>query len=84
MSPSRGEPLPVVGPRHEGGRAEREGWTRRFVTSGPRLDEAVDLYRSMGLEVRLEPAGPPAHGEVCRACEPALRQSHVIYTRRPS
>ena len=34
---------------------KREGWMRQFTTDEPRLSEAVELYRSLGYEVHLEP-----------------------------
>lgn len=59
-------------------------WVRRFVASPPRLQEAVELYRSLGFEVRLEPATtsdlPPGCGE-CGAAQALFR---VVYTRLES
>ena len=34
---------------------EQEGWLRRFTASEPRLGEAVQTYRELGLEVLLIP-----------------------------
>jgi hypothetical protein len=66
----------------------REGWTRRFVASEPRLSEAVELYRSMGNEVHLEPL-PLVNGESsdeesqeCRTCFKGFEDQYkTIYTR---
>jgi hypothetical protein len=66
----------------------REGWTRRFVASEPRLSEAVELYRSMGYEVYLEPlpvvdctSADEESGE-CRACFKGFEDRYkTIYTR---
>jgi hypothetical protein len=59
-----------------------EGWTRQFVAAEPRLSEAVELYRSLGLEVRLEPIGPESLEGDCSACmEASPDQFKVIYTR---
>lgn len=74
---AQGEPI---------GRQERipleEGWTKQFVAAEPRLSEAVELYRSLGLEVRLEPLSPAEEGEECRSCLEANRERFkVIYTR---
>ncbi|MBZ0263982.1 hypothetical protein K8I28_04870 [bacterium] len=33
---------------------QQQGWTKRFTTFGQRLKEAVDLFRELGFEVRLE------------------------------
>ncbi len=58
-----------------------DGWTKQFVAAEPRLSEAVELYRSLGLEVRLEPLPPAEEGE-CRSClEANLERFKVIYTR---
>ena len=59
--------------------AEHAGWTRRFTASEPRLSEMADLYRSLGLEVRLGEATPEP-GQDCLACgdDPSVR---TIYTR---
>lgn len=62
-------------------------WTRRSLAGGPRLDELVAIYQSLGLEVRLEPVTSETTFESeeekreCGAClgsDPSLR---VIYTR---
>jgi hypothetical protein len=34
---------------------EGEGWTKQFAASEPRLSEAVDVYRELGLEVHVAP-----------------------------
>jgi hypothetical protein len=43
---------------------EKEGWTRRFTASEPRLSEAVENYRNLGMEVLLVPVL-----ELCKAEE---------------
>lgn len=58
-----------------------DGWTRRFVAAPPRLQEAVELYRELGLEVRLERPGPEDLAEVCEGCLAAAALFRVIYTR---
>jgi hypothetical protein len=66
----------------------REGWTRRFVANKPRLSEVVELYRSMGHEVYLEPiplvnsdTADEETGE-CRICfKGSEDQYKIIYTR---
>lgn len=45
-----------------------QGWIRRFVAVEPRLSEAVELYKSLGYEVRLEPATIDNVGEECKRC----------------
>lgn len=49
------------------GRPKKEnlkGWTKQFTTDEPRLSEAVELYKSLGYEVRLEPASFDETSEV--------------------
>jgi len=45
---------------------EKDGWERKTTTDEPRLSEFVELYESLGFEVRLEPFQP--NGEECSAC----------------
>lgn len=66
----------------------KEGWTKRFVTNEPRLSEAVELYRSMGYEVDLEPLpvvdcdSSDEESRECRACFKGFEgQYKIIYTR---
>jgi len=47
---------------------KRQGWIRRFVADEPRLSEAVELYKSLGYEVRLEPAVFDEMSEECKKC----------------
>lgn len=47
---------------------KRQGWIRRFVADEPRLSEAVELYKSIGYEVRLEPAVFDRTSEECKKC----------------
>lgn len=60
----------------------REGWVRRFVGSPPQLEEQLELYRSLGQEVRVEPVLPDELDEACGDCRLALTVFRVIYTRR--
>jgi hypothetical protein len=76
-------PLPLLqGPVPSG--PETEGWTRRFVAAGERLNEAIRLYEHLGFQVRLETPGPLDLREECSECRLAQAQFRVIYTRRPS
>lgn len=69
--------------RHEAA-LEREGWTRRFTAIGSRLREAVELYRGLGFEIRLEPADSSfdevADPSVCAQCL-VTTLAQTIYTR---
>ena len=66
----------------------KQGWTRRFIASEPRLSEAVELYGSMGHEVHLEPLpivdrdSASEESEECRACFKGFEDQYkIIYTR---
>jgi hypothetical protein len=63
-------------------RPEDEGWTRRFVGGPPRLAEQLELYRSLGMEVRTEAVPPEELAEACRGCALALQLFRIVYTRR--
>jgi hypothetical protein len=61
-------------------------WTRRFTAIGPRLREAVDLYRTLGYELRLDPADAGGAGlsdEACAQCL-VMALARTIYTRPPA
>lgn len=60
----------------------REGWTRRFIGGPPRLQEMVELYKSLGYEVWLEPQAPEEFRDECEDCTLALRFFRVVYTRK--
>jgi hypothetical protein len=67
----------------------REGWTKRFVADEPRLNEAVELYRSTGYEVHLEPlprvdrnSSDEESGE-CRMCFQGFEDQYKIIFTRP-
>lgn len=62
----------------------RDGWTRRFTAVGPRLNEAIDLYRGLGFEICLEPAEPGAETVAERSsCDQCfvMTLARTIYTR---
>ena len=64
-----------------------EDWKRRMVASEPRLSEIVEMYESLGYEVKLVPLDPSDPGwdeEECTACleDPAeAERTRVVYTR---
>lgn len=81
----------VPNARATGGRPaaiEAEGWIRRFTAMGPRLSEAIELYRALGYELRLESAevgeadGARPQDESCAQCV-VMTLARTIYTRRP-
>lgn len=60
-----------------------EGWERRFMTSVTRLTEYVELYASLGYEVRSEPVRSDEVDPDCNDCRLILYQQIVtIYTRK--
>jgi hypothetical protein len=59
----------------------RAGWVRRFVVSGPRLDEMVALYLSLGLEVTLEVLNSCDVDDDCTDCLTGGPEPRIIYTR---
>jgi hypothetical protein len=60
------------------------GWERRFLAEPDRVEEAVKIYQSLGLEIRAEPLGPADFGPDCQDCASDVCKSYVlIYTRKP-
>lgn len=47
---------------------ERQGWIRQFIADEPRLSEAVELYKSLGYEVRLQPITREEMNDECKKC----------------
>lgn len=58
-----------------------EGWARKFVGGPPRLNEMVELYKSLGYEVWLEPQELSEFADECEDCMLALVFFRVVYTR---
>ena len=64
---------------------EKEGWQMQFTTDEPRLSEAVELYESLGNEVRLEPACSELPLPECSTCyELFCDRYRTIFIRRSS
>ena len=62
----------------------RNGWVKRTTIGEPRLSECVELYKSLGFEVRLEPIILNELDEECRKCyelEGDIGTLKTIYTR---
>ena len=72
-------------PKNKGrdAKLERQGWIRRFVADEPRLSEAVELYKSIGYEVKLKPAVFDQISEECGKCllHKDCDKYKTIYTR---
>jgi hypothetical protein len=61
-----------------------DGWERRFMTDGARAQEVVELYASLGYEVRAEPVRREDVADDCEDCQLVmLLKFATIYTRRP-
>ena len=61
-----------------------QGWIRRFTIEVERADEYVELYKSLGEEVRLEPATPDLMAaEECTICLLTACDKYVIIYTRP-
>jgi hypothetical protein len=62
---------------------EAQGWARQFTIEVERADEYVELYKSMGNEVRVEPVRPALlAAEECATCMLADSDRYrIIYTR---
>jgi hypothetical protein len=62
---------------------EAEGWQRRFMADGQRLKEYVELYESLGYDVRTEIIQPEEIGPECTDCRLVVcRQYVTLYTRK--
>ena len=62
----------------------KNGWVRRTTIGEPRLSECVELYKSLGFEVLLEPVILTELDEECRKCyelEGDIGTLKTIYTR---
>jgi hypothetical protein len=74
--------LPVLAlPADREAELARDGWVRRFVASGPRLDEMVALYLSLRLDVRLELLSRRDVDDDCADCLTGGPEPRIIYTR---
>ncbi len=64
---------------------EAAGWQRRYLADAERAREAVELYSSLGYEVRAEQLEPEDFGPQCGECSLTVCRSYVlIYTRKHS
>ncbi len=63
-------------------RLAREGWKKKFTCDADRVDEFVEMYESIGFEVRVEPVSPDDPDLTCQACFGGNREGYkTIYTR---
>ena len=72
----------VTKPSPTAAQLEAQGYERRAVASGERLEEQADRYRELGFEVVLlqAPRDPESGCDECFG----LSRSFVIYTRKPA
>jgi hypothetical protein len=62
-----------------------EGWTARYLADERQVQDAQELYGSLGFEVLVEAVPPEALGPRCSACSDVVCTSYrMIYTRRVS
>ncbi|MDH5482258.1 MAG: hypothetical protein OEY22_05205 [Candidatus Bathyarchaeota archaeon] len=47
---------------------EKQGWKKRFAADEPDLREAVELYKSLGYEVKFEPVVFDEKSGECKKC----------------
>jgi len=60
-----------------------QGWERRFVSYGQRMQEAIDLYQELDFEVHLEPLRQEELLEACGDCQAlAILELKTLYTRK--
>jgi hypothetical protein len=62
---------------------EKKGWVKQTTIGEPRLSEIVELYRSLGYEVRLESLKLDELDEECRRCyESEVDEVKTVYVRK--
>lgn len=71
----------IVGGEDRDGALAGDGWTRRSIAALARLDELVELYRSLGFEIRVEPLDLVDLEQGCAGCAPDLVDCRAVYTR---
>ncbi len=60
-------------------------WEKRNIIDEPRLSELVELYESLGFEVKVTDFKPEEFPEECSECMVTSPQKYkVIYTRKTS
>lgn len=62
-----------------------QGWERRHMVGPDRVDESIELYTSMGFEVKAQPLTAEDFADQCKECGSIICRSYVlIYTRKKS
>ncbi len=85
-----GSDLPVLGDGAPGTEIPGDpallaaGWQRRTMTDPSRANELVELYTSLGFEVKIQDLAKEDFGSGCETCAESACKSYVLlYTRRP-
>ncbi len=69
---------------NRGQELEKQGWIRQFDMDAGREDEYIELYESLGDEVRVEKMSPDLmEAEKCATCLLADCNKYVIIYTRP-
>jgi len=64
-------------------KVEKEGWIKQTTIGEPRLSEIVELYESLGYEVRVEPPTLDELDKECRRCYGnEVDELKTVYTRK--
>jgi len=63
---------------------ESQGWSRRFISEGQRLKEAVEMYQSLGFTVHLEPITAGVAEQECDLCFRVEDRTYFMIYTRPS
>ncbi len=62
---------------------KKKGWLKRTTIGEPRLSEIVDLYKSLGYEVRIEPVILDEMDDDCRRCyKNDMNKVGTVYVRK--
>lgn len=59
-----------------------QGWERRFIADNRMARDAVDSYRELGYEVRLEPVDAEQLKDECSGCKALFSRFKAVYTRK--
>lgn len=60
-----------------------DGWERRFMVGSDRLEETMQIYQELGLEIRQEPVKPVEFHDICQSCQTLACEDYVtLYTRK--
>lgn len=83
LLPLSHHPPPLVSDPEPDPHLIAEGWERRFTADALRAREAIELYTSLGYEVRLEAIQPSQLSPACGDCRVATCFAYqTIYTRK--